>query len=355
LRRGSRYNEPNEQDAAQAAPREETMIRIRPLLAFVGVATALRFLASDADARVGRGGSFGSRGGQTYSAPPTTRTAPNQAAPIERSMTQPGQQTTGVARPGAPAPAATGAAGRGGLFGGLAGRGGFFGGLLGAGLIGMLLGYGLAGGLGSLGSILGLLLQVGLIMVVAALIVRWWQNRQQQRPAYAGMPQQMHREDTNYRRLELGGAAPGATTPGATTPGMQGDVQLQKEDFDAFERLLGEIQAAYGNEDLGKLRGFATPEMLSYFAEELADNASRGVVNQVSDVKLLQGDLSEAWREGNVEYATVAMTFSLVERTVERAGGRVVDGGDQPIEITELWTFMRSRGGSWLLSAIQQA
>jgi predicted lipid-binding transport protein (Tim44 family) len=72
-------------------------------------------------------------------------------------------------------------------------------------------------------------------------------------------------------------------------------------------------------------------------------------------VKLVQGDLSEAWREGNVEYATVAMTLSLVDRTLDRATGRLVEGSDQPIEVTELWTFMRSRGGSWLLSAIQQA
>ena len=46
--------------------------------------------------------------------------------------------------------------------------------------------------------------------------------------------------------------------------------------------------------------------MLSYFAEELTQNASRGVVNKISDVKLLQGDLSEAWREGYDDYATVA-------------------------------------------------
>jgi predicted lipid-binding transport protein (Tim44 family) len=321
------------------------MIRIRPLLTFVAVATALTLLVADADARAGRGGSFGSRGGQTYSAPPTTRTAPNQAAPMERSMTQPGATTPSAAinRPaGAPA-AATG----------FAGRGGFFGGLLGAGLIGMMLGYGLGGGLGSLGSFLGLLLQVGLFMAVAALIWRWWQGRQQrQQPAYAGMPQRMH-QDADYRRpVDLGG---GAATPGAATPGMQGDVNLEKEDFDAFERLLGEIQTAYSNEDLGKLRGLATPEMLSYFAEELAANTSRGVVNNVADVKLVQGDLSEAWREGNVEYATVAMTLSLVDRTIDRATGRLVEGSEQPIEVTELWTFMRSRGGSWLLSAIQQA
>jgi len=50
-------------------------------------------------------------------------------------------------------------------------------------------------------------------------------------------------------------------------------------------------------EDLGALGKKVTPEMLSYFSEELADNQSRGVVNRISDVKLLQGDLAESWRE----------------------------------------------------------
>ena len=36
--------------------------------------------------------------------------------------------------------------------------------------------------------------------------------------------------------------------------------------------------------------------MLSYFSEQLAGNASRGLINRVTDVKLLQGDLAEAWR-----------------------------------------------------------
>ncbi|MEK7385651.1 MAG: ABC transporter substrate-binding protein, partial [candidate division NC10 bacterium] len=33
-----------------------------------------------------------------------------------------------------------------------------------------------------------------------------------------------------------------------------------------------------------------TPEMLSYFSQELSDNAKQGVQNKLSDVKLLQGD-----------------------------------------------------------------
>ena len=136
-------------------------------------------------------------------------------------------------------------------------------------------------------------------------------------------------------------APPGADEVG-TTP----------EDFNTFEQLLGEIQAAYSAEDLGQLRARATPEMVSYFAEDLAANASRGVVNRISDVKLLQGDLAEAWREGDTDYATVAMRFALNDQTIDRASGRVTEGG--PEEATEVWTFMRVRGGQWLVSAIQQ-
>jgi predicted lipid-binding transport protein (Tim44 family) len=76
-------------------------------------------------------------------------------------------------------------------------------------------------------------------------------------------------------------------------------------------------------------------------------------------VKLLQGDLSEAWREGGSDYATVAMRFSLVDATVDRASGKVVSGDrTHPTEATELWTFRRddrARADGWQLSAIQQA
>jgi len=38
---------------------------------------------------------------------------------------------------------------------------------------------------------------------------------------------------------------------------------------------------------------------------------------------------------------------------VERASGRIVEGGERS-EVTELWTFVGVGGGNWLLSAIQQ-
>jgi predicted lipid-binding transport protein (Tim44 family) len=304
------------------------MFRYRFLIALAAMATAIVLVAADAQARAGGGFSAGSRGMRTFSMPPTTRTAPNSAAPIQRTITQPGSATTTGLGSGA-RPGLFG----GGLFGGLAA------GFLGAGLFGLLFGHGLFGGMAGFASIIGLLLQVVLVVIVARLIFAWWQRRHM--PAYAAA-----HPATGHGFAGLGGML------GASAPAGE-PLTIAAADYDAFEDLLVDIEAGYSAEDLTALRAKVTPEMLSYFSEQLAENASRGLVDRVTGVKLLQGDLAEAWREGNVDYTTVAMRFALTDSMVERASGRTVEGGSAS-EVTELWTFRRARGGNWLLSAIQQ-
>jgi predicted lipid-binding transport protein (Tim44 family) len=330
---------------------------------FVALAAALTLALAPAiaDARPGKGGSFGSRGARTFDAPAATTTAPRAAAPMERSATP----TPSAQRPaaGVNAPAARP---------GFAGRGGFMGGLLGAGLFGLLLGYGLSGGLGGFASILGLLIQVALVGFLAMLAFRWFQRRQQ--PAYAGAPAgagagmsgPLRREaqgglgglgglGRGTGGLGAAGAAPGAASGAARRPAeRRDDLGIGPSDYEAFEKLLVGLQDAYSREDAKAIRTLATPEMTGYFAEELEANAARGVVNRLGDVKLLAGDLAEAWREQGAEYATVAMRFSLRDWTEDR-GGRVVEGDpNRPEEATEVWTFRRMPGGPWLISAIQQ-
>ena len=305
-------------------------MRYRVLVAILATAAALVLVAADANARAGGGFSGGSRGMRTFSAPPATPTAPSAAAPMQRTLTQPGSASTLGQTAGRP-----GLFG-GGLFGGLAG------GFLGAGLFGLLFGHGFFGGMAGFASLFGLVLQVVLIVIVARLLFAWWQRRHIPTPAYAAA-----NPVTGHAFSGLRGML-GSNTP-ADEP-----LVIDKTDYDAFERLLGDIQAAYSAEDINALRTKVTPEMLSYFSEQLAANASRGLVNKISDAKLEQGDLAEAWREGGVEYATVAMRISLTDRMVERASGRAVESGEAD-EVTELWTFMRARAGGWLLSAIQQA
>jgi len=325
----------------------------RPLLAFCALVAVLALAVSDADARAGRGGSFGSRGSQTFSAPPSTATSPS-ARPIERSMTQPGQSgSTFGQRAPTPSPA-------GGFFNRPGFLGGMFAGFLGAGLLGMLFGNGFMGGLGGgFASMLGLMLQIGIVALIGYLLWPWWQRRNP--PALASGPALRDANSGNpgspmsFGNSGFGGAGfgGGSGVPATATRASGTDeVGLSPDDFNDFEKILTDVQAAYSTEDLARLRREVTPEMLSYFSEDLATNASKGVVNRVSDVKLLQGDLAEAWREGDTDYATVAMRYSLNDQMLDRDSGRMVEAGAD--EATEVWTFQRARGGKWLVSAIQQ-
>jgi predicted lipid-binding transport protein (Tim44 family) len=282
--------------------------------------------ADVADARAGGGKSFGSRGAKTYTAPPATKTAPG-AAPIERSVTD---KRTPMAAPAA----------QPSRLGGW--RGLLLGGLFAAGL-GSIFGF------GAIASILGFLLQFALIGGAIYLAVSFIRSRNQ--PALASARGSgTSRRDTPNRSLYTFSNDPAAA---ATA------LSIGKEDFDCFERLLEEIQIAYGREDVEKLGARTTPEMFSYFSQDLHDNAKQGLRNDVSDIKLLQGDLSEAWRENGSDYATVVMRYSLVDATVDRVTGAVISGDPaHSSETTEVWTFRRddrARADGWELSAIQQA
>lgn len=301
--------------------------------------------APQVEARAGKGGGLGSRGSQTSAPPPSTATAPRTAQPMQRTETP---NVGGAARPGMPAAAAPS---RGLGFGG-----GLMAGLLGAGLLGMVFGGGFAGGLGGLASMMGLLLQVALIGGLIWLAVRFFRRRSEPAMAGAGAP---------YARqaVEAGRPAPAAAAQpafgggggvGVRAPARR-PIELGERDFQGFERALGEVQLSYGRGDLGALRRLATPEMARYFEQDLAEDRARGIRNEISDPKLLQGDLSEVWQEGGIDYATVAMRFEIVETYVEVASGKVVSGNrTAPTEATELWTFRREGQGPWTLSAIQQ-
>ncbi|QQO22938.1 Tim44 domain-containing protein [Bradyrhizobium diazoefficiens] len=315
-------------------------LRSRNLFKTIAVMLALALptalAISSADARVGGGFSSGSRGSRTYSAPPSTRTAPGSASQFNRTYTQPGAGMNSAAT----APARGGLFGRGGGF-----LGGLAAGFLGAGLLGMLFGGGLFGGLGGLSSILGLIIQIVLVVFVVRLAMSWWQRRHTPQAAYANAGTGAGPQPD--QRSGLGGFGFGANANNAP-------LEIKPDDYEAFERLLGEIQTAWSNEDVAKLHTLATPEMVSYFEQDLAQNRARNVVNKVTDVKLLQGDLAEAWREGETDYATVALRFALTDKTVDRNSGTLVAGSEQPGEATEVWTFARRPGSGWELSAIQQ-
>jgi predicted lipid-binding transport protein (Tim44 family) len=304
------------------------------------LALAVALAPGLADARAGSGSSMGSRGMRTYSAPPPTNTSPFTAAPMQRSMTPqapaaPSYAPSPSMNPGYAQPYRAGSPFMSGLLGGL----------VGAGIGGLLFGHGMFGGIGGFGSIIGLLIQLLILFFIVRLVLRLVFSRQ---PAFAGFGSYARNATPPPGAGQVRNAGPGAG-PGAPP------VTITRTDYEAFERLLKDVQAAWSAQDLNRLRGLATPEMVGYFGEQLAEQSSQGVRNTVTDVKLEQGDLAEAWSEGSREYATVAMRFSMLDATRDQSG-RVVAGSDRErTQATELWTFLRSPGGRWVLSAIQQA
>jgi predicted lipid-binding transport protein (Tim44 family) len=308
------------------------------LAAFAALALALA--PGLADARAGGGGSMGSRGGRTWSAPPSTGTAPYSAQPFQRSVTPNRPSSPGYAAPGygAPGYAAPRSAFTSGLLGGL----------VGAGIGGLLFGHGFFGGIHGGFGFIGFLLQIFIIVMVVRWLIRRFRGT---RPSLAGAGSFFAPPGAGPRQMPMGGGMGSGMAP---RPQAGPPIAIGQADYQSFEQNLQAIQAAWSAQDLDGLRALATPEMVSYFAEQLADQSSRGVRNTVTDVRLEKGDLAEAWAENGREYATVAMRFSMVDVTRD-ATGRIVDGSpSEHVTATELWTFLRSPGGRWILSAIQQ-
>ncbi len=309
------------------------MRRLSVFLLVLALGLPIALSASPAEARAVSGLSLGSRGTHTYTAAPGTASSPYGAAPIQRSMSAPDSYGSGFSSYGRSYGMRPGSAFTSGLLGGL----------LGAGIGGMLFGGGFFHGMHNGSGLLGLLIQLFLLYMLAS----WAYRRFAGSLSTAG--------GGLYGRMLYPNAQPQAARPGNFGGGRAGrPITLDQSDFRSFTEVLRHIQAAWSAQDLTALRTLATPEMVGYFAEQLAEQRSRGVRNQVSNVTLQKGDLSEAWTEGARDYATVSMTFSMVDATLDSVG-RVVDGSlTERVTATEFWTFLRAPRANWILSAIQQ-
>jgi predicted lipid-binding transport protein (Tim44 family) len=327
-------------------------VRSRFLTTTIAAIAALSVGVGVADARVGGSKSSGSRGTQSTTPPPATSTAPKPAAPMERSTAPTaGAATAGAAQAAKP-----------GMFSGM-GKGLLMGGLMGFGLAGLF------GGFGAMGAMFGMLLQLALLGGVIFLAYNFFRNRN--RPAMASGPATGPMTGTNplnrnamAREMSpqqanlsgnMGGSGFGGPAPSAP---VQPKLDISGDDFNAFETMLTKAQLSYGRQDRAALPFLATPEMVSYFNDDLDADEAQGVRNELSDVKLLQGDLAEAWVEKDGEFATVAMRYALRDAKVDIKSGRVVSGSKTELqEVTEIWTFRRPRGApvqAWRVSAIQQ-
>ena len=308
------------------------------LALFFGATLALAPAIAEARAGSSAGGSssgMGSRGSRTYEN--------NNAQPLSRSVTPlPQTPRSPALAPATPSPAY---AGGGSFFQRHPFLTGLAGGMIGSWLFGHA-GWGADGAGGSAGSMLGMLLQFLIIGLLIYFAVRLFRGRALSGGWGGGNSGPMPR------------SAGAAAAPALRDRGR--DITLSDADLGVFQTIHAGVQEAWSGGDLGRLRRLMTPEMLSYFSEELTRNASQGVQNIVSDVELVKGELAESWEEGDLQYATAYMRWRALDYVIRlgRSPGDpdyLVSGNPRmPGESEEVWTFVRRRGADWLLSAIQQ-
>jgi predicted lipid-binding transport protein (Tim44 family) len=313
-------------------------------------------LPDTADARVGGGRSFGSRGSRgsasprTYQAPPSSAPRGSYGAPYR------------PATPGYTPPMASSGGWMRSLGAGMAG--GFLGSMLFSGLghagggMGGMGGYGGGGGIG--------FMDILLLAGIGYLIYRLVRNRRQMQTA--GGPEEGYTSYSSSSPFGNGQPSYATPQPEATYVGEDPTEVLQRHDpqYDPArfkeERLddFFQLQAAFGNRDLAPVQVRLTPELAQALAQDVAQLRSAGRINRLENIAIRDAEPVEAWHEAGQVFVTVRYRANLVDYTVDEKSGEVVAGSrTEPVKFHELWTFVKDIGFAaqsprWRLSAIEQ-
>jgi predicted lipid-binding transport protein (Tim44 family) len=317
------------------------------LSALVAMLLATFIWTLDAWARVGGGGSSGSRGSRSFSAPANPGSSPSspgrQAAPPS-SFQRPAPQRSGWMS---------------GLMGGI---GGF---LLG-GLIGSMLFGGMGGGLGGLFGGIGLI-EILLIAGVLYFVYSYMRRRQQPAPAssygYTAAPRE---SDTGYWQAGST-SAPSATIdmPEATSDLERGLEHIRQMDAafdprrfsDTASDIFFKLQAAWMARDITAVRDLLTPELAETLQKDCERLRAEHRIDRMENIAVRSVDVTEAWQENGRDYVTVRFLANMLDYTVDERTDQVLKGSrSEPVKFEEYWTFVRPVGPNpWRLSAIQQA
>ena len=207
----------------------------------------------------------------------------------------------------------------------------FIGSFLGAVFFDLLSGHGMTNGIHGVLDFIRILISIGIIAIVIIWFLRFFISRQQI-------------NNVTIQNNSFYNIPPHSQTPTITAT-----------DYQTFQKILCDIQTAWNQQDISAIQQIATPEMVSYFSEQLSTLERQGRRNIVSDMHFLQGNLSEAWIENGATYATVALRYSMVDLTTNVLGQVVNGSSTHPVTVTEIWTFVRpTNQNQWFLSALQQ-
>ena len=106
------------------------------------------------------------------------------------------------------------------------------------------------------------------------------------------------------------------------------------------------IQDAWSRQDMTRARAFISDGVHERFARQIAESRSRGLRNQMSDVRVLETEALGYLAGPSYDAVYVRVKASALDQTVALDGGAVLSGG--PDVFSEVWTLLRRPGAKTL-------
>jgi len=130
------------------------------------------------------------------------------------------------------------------------------------------------------------------------------------------------------------------------------DPSFSRERFIEGARKAYEmIVSAFAKGDRDTLRRLLSPEVYDNFAREIASREAKGESVETAVVSIDDVRVEDARSEQGVNNVTLRFAVKLMTTRRDREG-QLVEGGEHPVSVVDLWTFARalaSRDPNWKL------
>ncbi len=297
------------------------------------------FADFNADARLGGGRSFGSRGSRSYSQPSRSysQPAPDRNQPSSQTSPSPYQPQQ-----------------NGSFLRSLAG--GMLGGVIG-GMLFRSLGF---AGWGNSGGGIGLF---DMILIVGILYLIYRIIRGRRRESYSYRNAYYRQGGEPGRESSFAGYdAPADQASDDMAAGLahirQMDPYFDENRFsDGVMDIFFKVQGAWMNRDLAPVGGLLTSDMKSLIQEDVDNLIREKKINRLENIAVRDVEIVEAWQESGQDFITARIYANLLDYTTDDATGNILSGSmTEPVKFEDYWTFTRPVGNNpWKLSAISQA
>jgi predicted lipid-binding transport protein (Tim44 family) len=321
-------------------------IRLLTMLAALLV-TSFMVVEQNAQARIGGGGSMGSRGSRSYSRPvaPPSQTSPSR----QYAPSQPASPATPYQQPSR------------GMFGNFGSSllGGMAGGMLG-GMLFRSLGFG--GGYGGGGGGIGLF-EILLLAGIGYMIYRFVKKKREDEAggSHAKVIQLNDYQNLGQSQSQSLGQGNYEPVRDELEEGLshvrQMDPSFDEKRFnDNVMDMFFKVQGAWMNRDLSSAAGLLTDEMRGIVQRDIDALLREKRINRLENIAVRSVEISEVWQESGKDFITAVIYANLLDYTTDDTTGAVLAGSKtEPIKFEEYWTFTRPVGNNpWKLSAINQ-